>query len=73
MRNARTARFALIIATLLGCVYGCDQPLETGYAPRRLNADESQRRSWYAPHYTPESQAKQEPSVAPNLGGGMHH
>lgn len=48
---------------------GCTEALETGYMPRRLNANESERRSFYAPQYMPESQRKSQPT-APDLGLG---
>jgi hypothetical protein len=47
---------------------GCEQALETGYVPRKLNASESERRAFYAPQYTPESQGSHDVGVAPNLG-----
>ena len=31
----------------------CDNTLETGYAPRPLSANEADRRSFYAPAFSP--------------------
>lgn len=41
--------------TLLLSAAGCENTLETGYTPRSLNASDADRRSYYAPAYTPES------------------
>ena len=36
---------------------GCVSKLETGYVPRKLNANAAERRAYYAPAFSPESQA----------------
>lgn len=55
----------LLLALVLSA--GCSEALETGYMPRRLKATESERRAFYAPQYTPESQKKTQ-ALAPDLG-----
>jgi hypothetical protein len=46
---------------LLICVaalfFGCANKLDTGYVPRKLNANATERRAYYAPAFSPESQA----------------
>lgn len=50
--STRRLSFALALLALAGC-----QPtLETGYQPRALNASEADRRSYYAPAFSPEAQ-----------------
>jgi hypothetical protein len=56
--------------TILLAAVGCNETLETGYTPRRLNATESDRRAFYAPQYTPDTHTSNQPS-APDLG--MRH
>lgn len=46
----------LLAVTTLVFIAGCDETLETGYKPRRLNATDAERRAYYAPEFTPESQ-----------------
>jgi hypothetical protein len=36
---------------------GCSNALETGYVPRRLGANATERRGYYASPFTPEAQA----------------
>ena len=48
-------RAPLLIVVGLIAAAGCDSALETGYVPRSLNASDADRRSYYAPAYTPES------------------
>jgi hypothetical protein len=47
----------LLIALLAGAAVaaGCEEELETGYKPRRLNATSTERRAYYAPAFTPEA------------------
>jgi len=49
MRNG----FALIIILLLT---GCSAKLETGYEPRKIGTTSTERRSFYAAPFSPESQ-----------------
>ena len=61
----------ILAPAIVAITGGCEQqPLETGYLPRKLNASEADRRAFYAPEYTPESQSKHETGVAPDLGMG---
>ena len=50
----------LLALALLSPAVGCDNQLETGYAPRSLNASEADRRSYYAPAFSPESHPDKE-------------
>ena len=54
----------LLVIMLAG---GCDQPLETGYKPRRLNDSDADRRAYYAPEFTPESHPPKDKDAAPDL------
>jgi hypothetical protein len=45
----------LLLATGALSVVGCEERLETGYAPTPLNANESTRRAYYAPAYSPDA------------------
>ncbi|HSV13734.1 MAG TPA: hypothetical protein VLI90_05705 [Tepidisphaeraceae bacterium] len=64
-----TLAVILLTSALLPVAGGCEQALETGYIPRKLNASESERRAFYAPEYTPEANgSKDSPAAAPNLG-----
>jgi len=54
--------------TALGLLGGaCQQPLETGYMPRYLNSSESDRRSYYAPDFTPDTKSGGEGSPAAGM------
>jgi hypothetical protein len=46
----RLAMIGLLLAM------GCANKLETGYVPRKLNANSAERRAYYAPAFSPESQ-----------------
>jgi hypothetical protein len=61
----RSVKIPLIFLLLL--VAGCEQPLETGYVPHRLNASDSDRRSYYAPAFTPESHPSKGQGGMPSL------
>ena len=47
-------------------VAGCDQALETGYTPKRLNASDSERRAFYAPQFSAESHPSEDQGAAPD-------
>ena len=49
-------RRALAFAVLILLLGGCEPVLETGYKPRPLNASEADRRSYYAPAFSADSQ-----------------
>jgi hypothetical protein len=51
------SRKILFLATLACALAasGCEERLETGYAPHPLNANESTRRAYYAPAYSPDA------------------
>ena len=40
-------------------ISGCASGLETGYAPKKLGVTPEERRGYYAPEFSPESQAAQ--------------
>lgn len=46
-------KIALVAA--IGLSAGCSSKLATGYEPNKLGASESQRRTYYASPYSPES------------------
>jgi hypothetical protein len=50
-------RNGFILLSLCGVIFliGCEPKLETGYAPRELNASEETRNAYYAPAYSPEA------------------
>ncbi len=48
-----TARLAFALLAL--ALAGCQPTLETGYEPRSLNASAADRRSYYAPAFSPEA------------------
>jgi hypothetical protein len=52
----------LLIVTLAvaALAAGCEEELETGYKPRRLNASSTERRAYYAPAFTPEATSTEE-------------
>ena len=57
MRFARSASVipGLLFLMLLGIVGGCDSSLETGYQYHKLDSTDADRRSYYAPAFSPES------------------
>ncbi len=46
----------LSVAVLCGAL-GCGSKLETGYAPRKLNDSDAERRGYYAAPFSPEARA----------------
>lgn len=50
-----------LILTLLGTaiLVGCKSELDTGYKPKKLGVSNEERRAYYAPAFSPESQAGQ--------------
>jgi hypothetical protein len=62
-------RSLLLLSALLA---GCSNTLETGYTYHPLNASDSDRRAYYAPAFSPESQPEKAPSGAPDLMN-QHH
>ena len=42
----------------IALLVGCSSALDTGYVPNKLNASPGERRAYYAPAYSPESQVK---------------
>ena len=56
MANAR-AWIALALCLSAPLAGGCSTELETGYQPRSLTASEADRRSYYAPAFSPAAQA----------------
>ena len=53
---SRRLRLAIVIGLLAAT--GCEPTLETGYKPRTLKASEADRRSYYAPPFSPASQTE---------------
>ena len=47
---------AILLLTLLG---GCASSLESGYQPKKIGVSPEERRAYYAPQFSPESQASQ--------------
>ena len=58
----------IIIAALL-LLASCEPKLETGYVPRSLNSTMEDRRSYYAPEFTPESHPPKEHNNAADFQG----
>ena len=58
---------AAILTILL--LSGCEPKLETGYVPRPLNSTNEDRRSYYAPAFTPESHPPKEHNNAADFQG----
>lgn len=48
---------AIFLLTLLG---GCATGLESGYKPQKIGVTPEERRAYYAPQFSPESQASQQ-------------
>lgn len=61
----------LAAASLLPLAGGCADKLETGYEPQRLSATVGQRRAYYAPPFSPESQVPDEDKSA-DVRSGRH-
>jgi hypothetical protein len=57
MRLSRPALLVpiFLLLILLGADGGCDSTLETGYQYHKLNSTDADRRSYYAPAFSPES------------------
>jgi hypothetical protein len=47
----------ILILLSLAALLGCENKLETGYAPKPLNASSTVRRGFYASPFTPEARA----------------
>jgi hypothetical protein len=62
----RVVARVFILLALIG-VAGCDQALETGYEPKRLNASDAERRAFYAPQYSAESHPSKDSGGTPDL------
>jgi hypothetical protein len=62
---ARVKISLFLLAILLAG--GCDEALETGYKPRRLNDSDADRKAYYAPEFTPESHPPKDAGSAPDL------
>jgi hypothetical protein len=60
-----------VLLLMLLAVAGCDQALETGYTPKRLNASDSERRAFYAPQFSQESHPSKDQGGGPDLF--QHH
>ncbi len=58
--SSRARRLALLIGLLPTVLpaAGCEPTLETGYKPRTLKASEADRRSYYAPPFSPAAQTE---------------
>jgi hypothetical protein len=67
MRFLSRALFLLAIVAL----GGCDQALETGYVPKRLNASDAERRAFYAPQFSAESHPSKDEGSGPEIS--PHH
>jgi hypothetical protein len=48
---------AISILLAMSALIGCENKLETGYAPKPLNASSTVRRGFYASPFTPEARA----------------
>jgi len=59
-RIVRTALLTGLAAGGLGSFAGCNDKLETGWEPRRLDATPAERRAYYASPFTPEAAAAQQ-------------
>ena len=48
----------ILFPLLIGCAMlaaGCEDRLETGYAPHALSSNDQTRRAYYAPAYSPDA------------------
>ena len=52
-----------LISLLMFVAMGCSNTLETGYKPKGLGVSDDARKSYYAPPFSPESQAAREGDV----------
>lgn len=52
-----------VIALLL--LAGCSNELETGYKPKSLGVTNDERRGYYAPAFSPQSQGTGDPGAPP--------
>ncbi len=50
-------RSFLLISLLMFVAIGCTNALETGYKPKGLGVSDDARKGYYAPPFSPESQA----------------
>lgn len=67
--NRRLLVLVLVASAIgAGAVIGCDQKLETGYEPHRLNASDAERRGYYAPAFAPAPEKGGGTPVMPNIG-----
>ena len=57
VRHLKHSLPLLLIALGLAALGGCKAELETGYKPKKLGVSEEERRAYYAPAFSPESQA----------------
>jgi hypothetical protein len=56
MQNKISEGFrAISLLVLLAGASACDTPLETGYAPHKLDASDADRRAYYAPAFSPDT------------------
>jgi hypothetical protein len=67
MTNMPKARISLLLLAL-AIAGGCDETLETGYKPRRLDSTDADRRAYYAPEFSPESHPPKEKDSTPDIG-----
>jgi hypothetical protein len=49
------SRKLLFLVIVTAAFAGCEERLETGYAPHALNDSDTTRRAYYAPAYSPEA------------------
>jgi hypothetical protein len=65
----RHGRFFLLLTLLSASVLsGCEEKLETGYAPRRLDSGDADRRAFYAPEFSPDSKPTKGSGGMPDIG-----
>jgi len=62
----RAKTWLLLLALVMAG--GCEEKLETGYKPRRLDSSDADRRAYYAPEFSPESHPPKEKDATPDLG-----
>jgi len=63
----RIVFLTLMAGALAVGTVGCDQKLATGYEPRRLNANDADRRAYYAPAFAPAPTKDSSGGGMPNL------